>query len=188
MKNRQNHTTFLILSIAVTLFVGAVYIYMNYAVSNSIDRAVLARDLVRNEQANKNNEQNIINLYNSTKIPRSKLPSFLINANQAVKFIESIESLGSQVGSLVNISSIDSQKSENNSPGTFSSIKAHVEARGSWSSVMRTLMLFENLPYQSKINNVKISSSFGENQRISGRQWTLSLDVFSTLATPLTTI
>lgn len=176
MKGIHNHTALLILAIAVTLVVGSVYGYMRYALAGSIERAILARDIVRVEDANKSHDQDTVGLYELTTSERAKLSEFFIPADRIVMFIEAIEGLGKQAGSIVALTTIDADKIVS-APGVFGSARAHVDAKGSWASVLRTLELAESLPYVIHIDHVRLDTSVLEGDKSGKRDWRLSFDI-----------
>jgi hypothetical protein len=53
-----------------------------------------------------------------------------------------------------------------------------VSVSGSWTDVIRTLRLFETLPYRSAINHIALTTSTLANSKTPGTtQWQLSFDV-----------
>ncbi len=181
MKNTPHHTVLLILAVSVTLLVGAVYGYMHYVVKISINRAATARDIVALEKANKGREQGVRALHERTATDRASLSQFFIPADRVVEFIESIEALGPQTGSVVNLSSIDDIPPGQIEGSKYGLARAHVEARGSWSSIMRALSLAENFPYGISVKGTRVDSGGSAG----GSSWKAEFTLEVLLSDPL---
>jgi hypothetical protein len=166
MKHHHTHIPFLILAIAVIVVAGSLYIYMFYATAASVDRANLARDVVLREKADQSQEKSLVSLASTTESDRSRLASFFVPAGDVVSFITALESLGPESGSTVSIASISSDSL---------SVAAHIDAHGSWSSVMRALSLAERMPYAVSISNVRVDESGGADSK--SHAWSLSMDI-----------
>ncbi len=176
MKKTHSHSFFLILAILVMLVVASIYGYMYHAVGLSTDRAIKAASMVSSEKNNRYHELAITELYGSTSADWAKLPELFVPSNRVVTFIEAIESLGKQTGSDVSLTSIDADSLEGAAVGTQGVIRGHVDAHGSWSSVMRTLMYAEALPYLISIDHVNVNTS-GSGDAQKQDRWSISFDI-----------
>jgi hypothetical protein len=174
MKNHHRHIPFLVLSIAVSATVVALYIYMFYATSASVRQANVARDIVKAEEAGQSQAKSLSELVVSTAVSRSRLTSFFVPADDVVVFITAIESIGPQSGSTVSLASVDDSSLLGTAAGTIRAVRAHVSAHGSWSSVMLALALAEHLPYAVSIDHVQLNASNGGK---AGQTWNLSFDI-----------
>lgn len=102
----------------------------------------------------------------SGKELESTFTKHLVSRNQIVNFIKEVESLGNQTGAYITIDAIDSSLGSGSDdkivPANFK-----LSIRGSWRSVMRTLMLVENLPYLGTIGAINFeyikALSLGDN-------------------------
>lgn len=178
MKPPQSHKSFLILAIAVTLLVGTLYAYLYWQVSVSVEKAVAARDIANVERANKAREKDMFRLYESTMADRALLSGYFIPSDAAVQFIEAVESIGPISGAEVNLTAIDADELPNAKPGTRGTIRAHVEAKGTWIAVYKTLLFAESLPYKVTIDKVRLDSAIAEK---GPREWKISFDIVGTL-------
>ncbi len=178
MKPPQSHKPFLILAVAVTVLVIALYGYMYWQVGLSVGKAVAARTIAETQRANQLREKDLIKMYQSTAAERAQLGSFFIPRDETVEFIEAVESIGPQSDSEVVLTSIDADPLVNAKPGTQGSIRAHIQARGSWNAVMKTLMIAERLPYKLSINNVRLDGSASTGTK---REWRLLFDIVGTV-------
>ncbi len=181
MRSKYHHHVLLVLAISVTLVVMALYSYMYYAVTRSTNRAIQARDIAGVEKLNKDQERNLTDLYRDTSLSRSKLSTYLVHSNRIVDFIENIEDLAGQTGSKIVISSIAADELEDQPAGTIGSVGAKVEAKGSWSSVMRTLSAVELLPYQIIVDDVRLDTSSLPAQGKTAKEWRLVFTVKAAL-------
>jgi hypothetical protein len=117
-----------------------------------------------------------------TASSRTKLAEFFVPAQKAIIFIKTVESISSSSGATVSIASISADSLETAEPGTVGKITAHVEAGGSWTDVMRTLAMFEALPYESSVDHVSLNTSIIQGERPpASRRWQMSLDVSASM-------
>lgn len=173
MNHTRAHISLLILAVAVLAVVVAVNLYMRQKVGISVDHAVLARDIVVAEQQNVSNEQGLGQVYQATVDARARLRSLFIPSTAAVQLIEALEGIGTQTGADVSLSSISADNLDASASGTVGSVSARVSAEGSWSSVMRSLKLVENLPYPVTVSQVALSSGGTPAKRV----WQVSFAV-----------
>ena len=181
MKNKFSHIPLLILAIVILLIVISLYGYMYQTTIASVDRAGTAIDFVASEQGNSSKAKTLTNLASSTLANRNALSTFFVSSDDIVSFITTIEALGPQSGSILNITSIDADHLTNAQPGTIGSAHAHIDAHGSWSSVMRLIDLAEQMPYVVSISHVRLSNS--PDSKLSG-SWGVSFDIQVSIMVP----
>ncbi len=176
MKPPQSHKPFLILAFAVALLVAGLYSYMYWQVNVSVKKAVIARELARTEEDNKSRQKDLVKLYESTATQRAQLGGFFIPSDSTVQFIEAVESIGPQSGAELTLSAIEADSLSKAAPGTRGSVRAHIDANGSWASVFRVLMFAERLPYKLVVNNVRLDGA-GLPTGKAARSWHISFDI-----------
>ena len=159
MIHHHSRNALLILALSTTAVVCALYVYVFRAIEISAKSALTAREAVRYEEFSKNQRKNITAVHESTIHDRSRLGSLFVSDDQTVAFIEMLESLGQNTGATVALTSIDATDLQGSLANSLGRVNAHVDISGSWSSVMRTLILAEILPYKSSINSVNLESS-----------------------------
>jgi len=174
MKHHHSQTALLFVAVSITLFVYGIFVYMYQMVDVSLAKALAARDEVKQEQAFKDQGKTLEKIYEATASDRAKLSSFFVDDDNKVSFIEMIESLGGQTGSIVSLGSISADDLSASSPGTQGHIVARVEVQGSWSAVMGTLVRAENLPYKSIVSTVRLDSVGISDSKSSMNGWRLS--------------
>jgi len=173
----KHHTALLAIALATAIAVSAVYFYMYYSVSRSIARAQTAREIVRQEEWNKTQEEKLAHLYQLTRIERVNARALLVNSSRVVDFIEAIENIGDAFGSQINISSIDADKMEKVAAGTLGNVMANVDVKGNWTAVMKTLVASEMLPYKVAIRNVRLSTTLPSKEVGEKHEWHLSFEI-----------
>ena len=103
-------------------------------------------------------------------------------------FIERMETICKETVTEVQLSGIVTEAVEGGKSGVkFSQIKADITATGSWTNIMRALILIENLPYGVSFSDVRLESESSdvESLPVGGKApvvkkvkvWRLSLDI-----------
>ena len=179
MKHPKHHIPLLIFSITILLLVSSLYLYMFNATFSSMNKAEEARNLVSSEQIGQSQAKTLATLARTTAPQRMALTSYFVPADNIIKFITDIESLGTKTGSTVTLGSIDADPLTNATIGTVGNINARVNVEGSWTSIMKVLALIERMPFAASISHVNLSNAGnivgnkGTNQTL----WNLSFDV-----------
>jgi hypothetical protein len=155
--------------------VASVYFYISQTVSTSLDETIIARDDLQAGIASKNREKAFLDIYAKTENDWARLPDFFVFSENVIQFIEAMESLGKSVGSEVTLSEIDADNLDSSKKSALGSIRVHVDVKGSWSSVMRTLRLAEAMPYKVTISGVNIDVEEGGNKKTNS--WHLTFDI-----------
>ncbi len=164
---------------AVLVLASGAYAYLYLETGAMADRSVAARGVVDAEIADQTEGKDLLSLYDSTAADRARLSGLFVPADNAVVFIQSIESISSQSGATVAIQSIAKNSSATAAPGTIGTITARINVTGSWANVMRTFTLFETLPYRSALNHVSLNTSTlaSDKAKGGGPVWQLSFDI-----------
>ncbi len=172
MIHHRNHVALLIIAVAITGLVGALYAYMHYAINASSARAIDARMAAQSERAYQDQRQSLTDLYTDTASDRARLATLFVADDQKVPFIEKIESFGTITQAKVTLSSIVADDLATSPVGTLGRVSMHVDATGSWSAVMRVLKMAETLPYKSSVTAVRLDLTSGDKG--AKREWRLS--------------
>lgn len=162
------------IAILVTISIYASYGYIYYAIGSSLTRALAAREAVKKEQIYKDQKQNLMDMYKQTINDRAELSTFFVADDQKVSFIEAIESFGNSTGAKVVLSGIVADDLATNKPGTLGKVSLHVDATGSWASVMRVLKLAETLPYKTSVGGVRVDYSGTSDSKDPAKIWRIS--------------
>jgi len=188
MKHRLPHIALLIFAFLTLIMVAAVYSYMYHLVGMSSERLIVARQAVETAKSDKDNSQGIISLYTTTAPVRAQLPSLFISSDKAVSFIESMESLGRLASSSASLTAIQADNLDGAPAGKIGAIRGHMDATGSWSSLMRTLSLAETLPYVARVSSARLDVSSAGSEKLSARTWHISFDVEAALRVASSTL
>jgi hypothetical protein len=115
-------------------------------------------------------------LYSNSDGDWKKLYDAFVPVDNVVPFIVALESLGTETGGEVSVTSIDSVKPEEGNLSVNGYVNARVTAKGSWTSVFKILKLAENMPYMVTISNVRVDISTGDIKK-SDVEWVVSFDI-----------
>lgn len=154
---------FALLSIVAALFS---YFFIYNKTLAQVVSYVSVNEEVNNEDSRKKSEEELLNLYESSKESRAKVLNYFVQEDKIVDFIEMVEGIGNSSKTKLEISSISNDSS---------SLKAKIKVEGGWVNVMTAFTLIENLPISLTINNVSIrNTDFGSK---SSKTWNLELDI-----------
>jgi hypothetical protein len=177
MKNIHAHAILSLIGVIAFAATVILYIYTQYSIHAAVRRAVAGRSGILIEQGEINQKKSLAEIYSATLENRGKISDLFISANDAVSFIESVENLGLRAGSAASLSAVSTDEAA----GPFTKIKAHLEASGSWSEIMKTLLLAETLPFQASLSNARLNESGLDEKEKNGRNWHLSFDIASNM-------
>ncbi|MEI8327534.1 MAG: hypothetical protein WCG02_00145 [Candidatus Taylorbacteria bacterium] len=175
MKHTHHH---LLISFAImsTMIAALVFFYMKYTVNSMTDEIVTAMNEEATLQSSDSLESRLQQLQNTSAKDWERIYSVFVPSDNAVPFIEAVESLGKNTGSTVTIVSVDNTKPDNGSLAANGYINAKVSVRGSWSAVLATLELAENMPYKATVDGVNLNLSQEAKAKVSA-EWTASFSI-----------
>ncbi len=178
---------FAVIALAVTIF-GYAFL-REHIYSTSILAANMKQEVnLFNEKQVR--EHSVSSAYTQSAEARTKIVSSLVKQDDAVTLIERFEKIGDDTDTSIELSAISNDEVVVEKGIPMSHFRAHIEAKGSWSSIMRTLLLIENMPYNVSVGNLRLSlnsdspSSSADlpvktstKPLVAGEGWRLSLDV-----------
>lgn len=171
----KNHFTLFIFAFLVTLLTLGIYVYMYLTVDLSLAKIAKNQSLVNSSKLTSSREANFIEVYEKTAAKWQKMRNLFVESDKVVNFIETIEALDSESGAKVSIASIDADNLDNAPADKIGYLRLRINAQGSWSSVMKALVLTENLPYKVTINNIQANrSDISNGKNTSSNYWNLS--------------
>ncbi|MEK7463706.1 MAG: hypothetical protein AAB610_01120 [Patescibacteria group bacterium] len=173
MKINQRHYTLILFALCTVICASFGYAFLYKKTVVQAEHYISAANEVANESIKKQNEQELTDIHKDTSVSREKLSSFFIPEETAVDFIERIEKVGVDSLTELEISAITNEESH---------IKAKVDIDGSWPGVMNALMLMENLPLGTTLDDIRLYTSgdlesSGKKKAASGHIWHLSLTI-----------
>jgi hypothetical protein len=150
---------YLALLIAVFMFSASIYLYVFMYNSATAQMANTEEALtqVTLAQGNMSKYSALTKTIESTKPDITRIESALVKSEQTLTFIEAIEKISPRGGAAVSIVSISADDLSNTATGTVGYINTHIEIKGSWTEVLRSMHLVESLPYAISIDNVRMS-------------------------------
>lgn len=156
----QSHKSLLLISFISLVIAALAYGYMNKSVGISSSNIEDMRTRIKSEDDVRAQARALLALSTDTASDRAKLRALALPSDKVVNLIVAVEAISSESGSKVTIANIGSPDSGQESTSTASSsasmVNMNVTATGSWTSVMRALVLAENLPYVSNIDSVRL--------------------------------
>jgi hypothetical protein len=163
MYANHRHYTLFVFAIAAFVASSFCFIYMREKIYTQATRAVEITSEVKQLEDQKAHDLEVKNAYAKTAEEQTQINSYIVPKDKIVDFIETVENVGTETSSSVQLSNIvtkeivKGKKVEDN----FTSMTAHVDALGTWPSLMRVLTLVENLPYSESISNMHITTDVG---------------------------
>lgn len=166
MKINSRHYILIIFALASMVVSIYGYFFVYKETVKQAENYIHTSKELEDEDNKERGEKELIRIYDSSKESRTKLMSFLVNENKVVDFIETVEGVGDDSGTKIELSAINKDTEK---------IKARVDAKGSWTGIMRALVLLENLPFSATIRNVRIDTlnDLGKG----AHAWNLSLEI-----------
>lgn len=155
-----NHRHFILLTLAFITFVVTTlgYAYVRSRIyTQAMNADQLAKENAVMEERNKH-ELEVTKVYDKLSDENASLTKHLVTQEKVVEFIEALEAMGSIASSTVELTAITPEEiiKTNKIENNYSHLKAHLEAAGQWSNLMRTLTLLENSPYSIVYDNIKL--------------------------------
>lgn len=169
MKINHRHyilIVFAVVSVAASIFC---YVFLYKQTLVQANNYLTQKQRVEQEKTSVNYEQTLIDTFNKYKDDRDIISTYIVKEENLVGFIEQVEKVGKDSGTLLELSSISSGDGK---------IKAKVTAEGNWKNVMKSLKLIENLPLSLMVSNVRLDTNAeGDPKEVKEMPWRLSLDI-----------
>lgn len=150
MKHIFNNFLRSIIGLLLALFLTSAYLFFYFKIeTNMIHSEALAEELAA-ELSKESDLSKLKRTIDATNEDREKLVEHFVRAEDAVSFLETIESYGAIAGTKFQLNSADIQKDKN-------TMKLSFIANGTFPQVYRLLILIENTPYQFTMENISFS-------------------------------
>jgi hypothetical protein len=156
--------------LAMTAFVvfGFIKIEKMKKIANSVEQEIVQ------EKESLQAFESLIKTTSSIKTDSEKINSFYIKRAEVINFINKIESLASTTNTQLSIQRVVDKKMSTNGTLLFIDISAH----GSYSNLHYLIRLLEELPYQTEIQNIKLSKgSFVDEEKQSMSSWSADINI-----------
>ncbi len=179
MKHHHAHNSLLVLALLVFLVTVSLYVYMYNAVNSQTRKVVIAKDIQKVQKLDNEQIGELQKLFNHSEPARDKLKGLFVTKAEVIKFIESLESIGTVTGALIEITTINEVKEEDGS--LVKKVRAHFEAKGTWSQVSKTLAFVETMQKSITLDAVRFNSNGASTDGTKGGSWNLSMDITANL-------
>jgi len=173
----HHYVLLLILALSTALFIVGLYVFIYAQIDELTTRSLSVKEVVSTRKFDQARAHEVRRVYDATSADRAAVKTLFVSSTDIVPFIEEVEAIGSSTGSVVAVSSIRSDDLASAEAGTVGTLQAHIDAHGSWQSVMRALSVAENMKYAVSVSNVRMFSSreaVGNKTQVS---WSLSFDL-----------
>jgi hypothetical protein len=172
------HFGLLAMAFAALVVSIGLYWYLYHDTLSLTDHTLTARTAAATEVQREKEGLAIKRLASTTETSRPKIVAMFVPADDAVSFIQAMESVGASSGATVSISAL-SESSPSSAKAVTGSVSARVSINGSWQNVMNALQQFEVLPYSIKINNLNLNVSTAASNDKAGapKAWEASFDI-----------
>jgi hypothetical protein len=97
-----------------------------------------------------------------TEIERQSIDSHFVENDNPTIFLESLEYLGKQSGTMFTLSSVLEVK-EKDKP---SRLEAGFKASGSFAQIYKLILLIENMPYEVEFKNVSLNAGISQTESL----------------------
>jgi len=124
--------------------------------------------------------RSIERLINDTKEERAALDTYFVGADAVVAFIETIEALGRETETAIEIASVSVDNIGESEEEIAELLRLSLKTEGTWQNFFHLLLLVEALPLnivvtQTNINTVSLQQS--EDEEIAEKRWEGTLSV-----------
>ena len=142
-------STLLVVGIAV-LITSVFLIYKNQAAIHESNQKI-------HEEENRTTQAKKVSAaLERSSVPVKLLKSFLVPDGEIVEVVKTLEGVGTKTGVDVTISALSAEDSSTLPIGSINKIKARIDGKGTWGSVLKFLTLLESLPHKIFISNISI--------------------------------
>ncbi|MES3031495.1 MAG: hypothetical protein V4697_03740 [Patescibacteria group bacterium] len=163
MKLHSGHYILALVALVTATVAGFGFFFLYSHIVGQAQNSAHAVRAVGLETERKQQEGQILKIYEETQADRTKIFESLVQEDEIVQFIEEVEKIGPASSTTLELSALTTGEGL---------IQAHLNIKGSWSGVMRALTLIENVPYSITLKDLRLTSS--------ERLWNLDSD-FSVL-------
>lgn len=149
---KKNHTILiLIFSILTTILIICLFIFFLKVIKNKNQHTSVVLTTLQEKMKEKENAMMFAEKVAEIKSLQDSLNSHFVDPNKIDTFVDYLEKIGSDLGSLVSIKSI------NIPPKTKNTIIFNLSITGTFEEVMRTIAFLENISYRINIIQVYLN-------------------------------
>lgn len=186
MQNILTKKITIIFAVLTVVGIAGVIVFERYISSLVDDIAVFQNEIRENEDTASviSLKRNIAELQQGIET----LDTYLIDSDEVIGFIESIEDLGEKSGVVVEVQniniedvSVDVNNLDANGNRVTETVRSHgklsvtVKTQSDWVSMMEMILLLQNMPFNLLIKDVRITSGGNVSSGLS--QWNAVLNI-----------
>jgi cell division protein FtsB len=188
----ETHKKRIYFSIITVLFFIAIalgsVLYINSWIAKATDRIAKVKKQSHDETTIKDITNNLDLLREQAK----NIDIFFIKENERIYFIESIENISRNRGTLINIDSVnllkhedkdDNKKEEDKKEIRESTLEMNITIIGFYTAVLNVLKDIENLPYNIEIEVLRLNQDIDKEKNLMNT-WTLNVGFSVTTILP----
>lgn len=149
---KKNYTTLIfIFSILISILAICLFIFFLKVIRNKNEHASVVLTTLEEKMKEKENAIMFSKKVAETKSLQDSINSHFVDPNKMDIFVSYLEEIGSSLGSLVVVNSIEIP------PKTQNIISFQLSISGTFQKVMETVTFLENIPYQISITQVYLN-------------------------------
>ncbi len=157
MKNNKTTIIFLI-SLVIALFTISVFVFLMKVVENKNIHIQSVSSALEEKETEKSQIDKIKKNADMIKESQDKINLYFVDSTNITTFINYLESVGSLGGTTLTVQNVDIPDQQGNQ------ISARILIDGSFSNVMKTLQMMENVPYKVHFNSVYLNKNVSSDQ------------------------
>lgn len=153
---KKNKTTpILIISIFVTISSIVLFVFFLKIIENKNEHALVVLATLQDKLKEKEDSIALSSKISEIKTIKDKIDKRFVKQNEIDKFVDYLENLGLSIGSDISVKGITIPES------TKDVISIKIQVIGTFESVMKSIVLLENIPYQISITQIYYNKDTG---------------------------
>ena len=139
------------LSIFIALLAIVVFVFFLKIIKNKNQHTSAVLTTLENKITKKANILTLKKKITELEDTRTAIDGYFVNSSRIDSFINYLENLGSSAGSSLEVRSVEISTKEEHT------VLGEISIRGSFSDVMQTIALVENIPYQIHVTSIYLN-------------------------------
>jgi len=164
----------LVFSIILFIFSCFVFMFLYKNINNNQEKLKISQEKLQTETAYRDNARLLTNSIKAIEPERNLIEKHFIKSSDVVPFLDMIERLSKEVGSEVEISSVDIAKNN-------SSLVVNAKVLGNFEKIYKLITLIENSPYSLEFVSVDIKNLNPQdiitNKNNNNQKWMANLEI-----------
>lgn len=149
--NKPRTTLVFYMSILTMILAVGAFVFFFKVIKNKNHHTSAVLTTLQNKINRKENIETLEKKIVEVEATREVINSYFVDSNHIDSFINYLEKLGTSVGTELAVKSVEISSSETNT------VLGEISIKGSFSDVMKTTALLENIPYQIHITSLYLN-------------------------------